>query len=410
MIYPNSEKDIRGESILFAQSTNDTTGNADSFKIWRVYKSPYLFETTYKQTATDSNKWSLVMNDTVNPDADSEPVIPEDPDVPEVDMPEVDIPTDNQVSPEVIAYGALPTAALEQTRNMVDNIGNQIKNNRYYTRSCSFIDSQWNGAAYKNVWVNPTYYKSSSEALFDVDADIWGVEAGGDLQYDVNNRLGLFVSYRNGDYDMNGNGKRYYSPIGSEIEIDSYLAGLYYRYDKNNWYTFATVYGGTQKADLKTKDGVKSDTDGIEFGGSVEVGYDYALQNDLYLTPSLGFYYTQLNYDDAKDNVGKEAKYDNFGQLEIEAGVKLSKGYWLDNGYANVYVKPSIVQTITDGGEVNVSGLGKIDTLDDATLGRIELGGRYGLSQSLSAYGWANYTFGSDYDATTFGIGLNYAF
>ena len=81
-----------------------------------------------------------------------------------------------------------------------------------------------------------------------------------------------------------------------------------------------------------------------------------------------------------------------------------------DTGYANVYIKPSVVQTITDGGEVSISGLGKVESLDDETLGRVEIGGRYGLSQALSAYGWANYTFGSDYDATTFGVGLNYAF
>ena len=36
VLYPTSDKDIRGESILFAQSQNDTTGNADSFKVWRV--------------------------------------------------------------------------------------------------------------------------------------------------------------------------------------------------------------------------------------------------------------------------------------------------------------------------------------------------------------------------------------
>ncbi len=407
LVYANSEKDIRGESILFAQSTNDTTGNSDSFKVWRVYKSPYLFDVSY--SADETNKeWSLVMNDMVNPDSDSEPEVPDEPVIP--DDPEIpDVPSTN-VAPEVIAFGALPIAGIEQTRNMVDNVGNQIKNNRYYTRSCSFVDSHWNGESYENVWINPTYYKSSSDSYFDVDTDIWGVEAGGDLQYDVNNRLGLFVSYRNGEYDMSGAGKHYRSDIGSEIGIDSYVAGLYYRYDKNNWYGFATVYGGMQEADLKTKDGVKSDTDGIEFGGSAEVGYDYALQGDLYITPSLGIYYVQINYDDAKDNVGKKAEYDNIRQIEIEAGIKLTKGFWYDNGYANVYIKPSVVQTITDGGEVSISGLGKVESLDDETLGRVEIGGRYGISSVLSAYGWANYTFGSDYDATTFGVGLNYAF
>ena len=81
-----------------------------------------------------------------------------------------------------------------------------------------------------------------------------------------------------------------------------------------------------------------------------------------------------------------------------------------DESFANVYVKPSVVQTIVDGDEVSITGLGDVEALDDATLGRIEIGGRYGFTTNLSAYGWANYTFGSDYDATTFGLGLNYAF
>ena len=153
---------------------------------------------------------------------------------------------------------------------MVDNVANQITNNRVYTRSCSFVDAYWNGEPHQQLWVNPTYYTSNYDAPFDIDADIWGIEAGGDLQHDLNNKIGVFVSYRKGNYDMNGNGKHYYATIGSEVDIDSYLAGLYYRYDKNNWYGFATLYGGIQQADIKTDDGIKSDTDGVEFGGSVE--------------------------------------------------------------------------------------------------------------------------------------------
>ena len=209
---------------------------------------------------------------------------------------------------------------------------------------------------------------------------------------------------------MNGDGDRYYSTVGSEIDIDSYIAGLYYRYDHNNWYAFATLYGGIQEADIKTDDGMKSDTDGVEFGASIEAGYDYALTDSVTLTPELGVFYTQVNYDDATDSVGKSASYDDARQIELEAGVKLAKTFMLDEGFANVYVKPSVVQTIVDGEDVNITGLGDVEALDDATLGRIEIGGRYGFTTNLSAYGWANYTFGSDYDATTFGLGLNYAF
>ena len=410
VLYPNSDKDIRGESILFAQSQNDTKGNADSFKVWRVYRSPYMFETKYTKTGENANKWELEMNDTANDYAGVEPDECPDPEVPDVKpTPTPDKPT-NPVYGEVVAYGALPAAAIEQTRSVVDNVFGQTAGRRLYCPGCGFYDYYWNGEGFRNLWINPTYYTSNIDSPFDVDADVWGIEAGGDLQHDLNNKLGLFVSYRKGSYDMNGDGKHYYSTVGSEIDIDSYLAGLYYRYDRNNWYAFATLYGGIQQADIKTDDGIKSDTDGVEFGASLEAGYDYNLTDTVYLTPSLGVFYTQVNYDDATDSVGKKAEYNDLKQIELEAGVKLTKVFRLDEGYANVYVKPSVVQTLVDGDEVNITGLGKVNTLDDETLGRIELGGRYGFTDQLSAYGWANYTFGSDYDATTVGLGLNYAF
>ena len=399
VLYPTSDKDIRGESILFAQSTNDTTGSADSFKVWRVYRSPYMFETKYTKTGENANKWELEMNDTVNPDAGAEP-----------DFPEINAIGKAEVAPEVIGYQSVTAAAVAQNANLIYNVMNKVTDNRLYCPGCGFYDYYWNGEAFHNLWVNPVYTSLSIKSPTEIDADVWGIEAGGDLQHDLNNKLGLFVSYRKGSYDMNGDGKHYYSTVGSEIDIDSYLAGLYYRYDRNNRYAFATLYGGIQQADIKTDDGIKSDTDGVEFGASLEAGYDYNLTDTVYLTPSLGVFYTQVNYDDATDSVGKKAEYNDLKQIELEAGVKLTKAFRLDEGYANVYVKPSVVQTLVDGDEVNITGLGKVNTLDDETLGRIELGGRYGFTENLSAYGWANYTFGSDYDATTVGLGLNYAF
>ena len=416
VLYPTSDKDIRGESILFAQSQNDTTGNADSFKVWRVYRSPYVFETKYTKTGENANRWELEMNDTANDYAGVEPGERPDPEVPELpDIPDLrphPMPAPGgkaEVAPEVIGYQSVTAAAVAQNANLIYNVMNKVTDNRLYCPGCGFYDYYWNGEAFHNLWVNPVYTSLSIKSPTEIDADVWGIEAGGDLQHDLNNKLGLFVSYRKGNYDMNGDGKHYYSTVGSEIDIDSYLAGLYYRYDRNNWYAFATLYGGIQQADIKTDDGVKSDTDGVEFGASLEAGYDHALTDTVYLTPSLGVFYTQVSYDDATDSVGKKAEYNDLRQVELEAGVKLTKAFRLDEGYANVYVKPSVVRTIVDGDEVTVTGLGKVNTLDDETLGRIELGGRYGFTDQLSAYGWANYTFGSDYDATTVGLGLNYA-
>ena len=413
IVYADSEE-VTDKSILFATATGN--GEEDSFTVYRVYNSPYMFDVAYNPDGENGKEWSLTMNEEkenenagILPDPIGTPEVP-DPEVPDVDVPDVDIPDINipdvdidiptaPVYGEVVAYGALPAAALEQTRNMVDNVGGQVAATRTQDAAANY-----------NLWVNPTYYTSNIDSPFAIDADIWGIEAGGDIQHDIHNRLGIFLSYRQGEYDMNGNGDKYRSPVGSEIDIDSYIAGLYYRYDNKNLYAFATLYGGVQEADIKTDDGMKSDTDGVEFGASVEAGYDYALTDSVTLTPELDVFYTQVNYDDASDNVGKSASYDDARQIELEAGVKLAKTFMTDEGFASVYVKPSVVQTIVDGDEVSITGLGDVEALDDATLGRIEIGGRYGFTTNLSAYGWANYTFGSDYDATTFGLGLNYAF
>lgn len=76
---------------------------------------------------------------------------------------------------------------------------------------------------------------------------------------------------------------------------------------------------------------------------------------------------------------------------------------------ASCILNLSVIQLLSGGDNVAVSGLRKTEGLDDATLGRVELGGRYGFSERWSAYGWTNYTFGSDYEALSFGAGFSYA-
>jgi outer membrane autotransporter protein len=260
-----------------------------------------------------------------------------------------------------------------------------------------------------NAWVNPIYYTSTLKAPINIQADISGLEAGFDVQQDAYNKLGIFGSYRKGDYDLNGKGRKYHSVVGSDIDIDSYIAGLYYRYDRNQWWAFATMFGGVQEAKVRTKDGMNARTDGVELGGSVELGYTMDLGDDYTLDPSLGASYTQIDFNDIHDRAGKTAKYGLISQTEVEAGVKLEKTVMLDEGRLKLYVKPSLVQTFVSGDQVNITGLEKAVTYRDMTLGRAELGGRYALTKDLSAYGSVSYTFGSDYSASSFGLGINYS-
>ena len=374
--------------VPFLFAPNDDTDTASSFSVARVIGSPYMWKggTNVKGTETGS-VWYLNLTDEANPDY--KPEEPENPDKPD-EKPSK--PVVRPIAPEVIAGDGLHEAAIEQTRSVVRNV------------AAKTFESDVKQL--RNVWVLAQGESATIDKPVKMDADIWGIEAGFDIQNDVNNTLGVFASYRKGEYDLSGKADKVRSNIGSEIDIDSYLAGLYYRYDKNMNWLFATVYGGIQQADAGTDDGIaKFDTDGIEFGAAVEAGHTFALSNDLTLDPSLGLYYTQINFDDAKDNVGKEYDWKDVKHLEAELGAKLEKQI----DYAKIYVKPSVIQTITSGDSVRITGLNKLSTYDDATLGRIELGGRYGFTDALSAYGWVNYTFGSDYDATAFGAGVSYS-
>ena len=382
--------------IVFANTPNDNADTSGQFVISRLIGNPYVYDITVKYDE-ENKKWLFPLKEVPEPDPD----IPENPDDPTPPKPIV-----RPVAPEVIAGAGLHEAAIEQTRSLVRNVRNKVADGRLYCPGCGLYDYNWNGNKLRNVWVLAQGESATIDKPVKADADIWGVEAGFDVQNDIHNTLGVFASYRKGEYDLSGKADKLRSNIGSEIDIDSYLAGLYYRYDKNMNWLFATVYGGVQQADAKTDDKIaKFDTDGIEFGAGIEAGHTFALSNDLTLDPSLGLYYTQINFDDAKDNVGKEYDWKDIKHLEAELGAKLEKQI----DYAKIYVKPSVIQTITSGDSVKITGLNKLGTYDDATLGRIELGGRYGFTDALSAYGWVNYTFGADYDATAFGAGVSYS-
>ena len=369
--------------FLFAPNDNEETSAV--FNVSRVIGSPYMWHTGKNVAGTpeSGNVWYLSLTDTLNPEFGK---------------------TDPEVAPEVTAYISLPSAGLEQVRGLRDTLEQK-------TAFCKEGACARDAKADRQLWVDSGYLSSTVDKPAEFDADIWGVTAGGDLQYDANNRLGVFAAYRQGDYDVSGKGSKYRSTVGSELDIDSWLGGLYYRFEQNDWYAFATVYGGLQKADLKTDDGiVNTDSNGTLWSIGAEGGRKYGLSEALTLEPSFGVFYTQSEFDDICDSAGKTASFDSLKQLEIETAVKLEYRLCQNDLTSVVYIKPGLIQTITDGDEVLISGLGKTEAYHDQLLGRIELGARFGVTESLSGYGWANYTFGSSYGAAAVGIGLNYAF
>lgn len=409
VVYDKTGEDNSGASVLFIEAPNDVDGTTPS--VFRVYGSPYKWDVAYNINGeTQGSYWYLVGTEEDNEKeyvgfvppilavedefAFPEPETPEDPVQPEP----------IEYNPEIIAGIGLHEAAIEQTRSVFRNVNNKVSSGRGYCPGCGIISDAWDGEKLRNIWVLAQGENADIDKPVSMDAEVWGIEGGFDIQNDVNNTLGVFVSYRDGNYDLSGKGAKLYSSIGSEIEIDSYLGGLYYRYDKNMYWLFAGIYGGIQKADINTDDGMSFDTDGIEFGLTVEYGKTYNIGENLTMSPGVDLYYTQIDFDSASDNMGKKYSWDNIKYMEAELGVKVEKNY-IDG---RVYIKPSIIQTITADDNVNISKMNELATYHDQALARIEVGGSYRFNDSIYGYSWGNYTYGSSYDSLSAGIGISY--
>lgn len=426
IVYALSAANNLNASVVFASAPNDTVKNADAFKVYRVYGSPYMWTAVRNAKGeTEGSTWYLVGNSKTNPNT-TLPAAPNAPElIPTLPDPEPEpqpeqkpepnpkptLPEPNYESaPEILTYAGLHTASVEQTRSIANNIKAKTAANKFFVGSCQgSYDEAYNGQPLKNIWTAPVFHTAVIDRPIEMDADIYGLEAGFDLQSDVYNQFGVFASYRRGSYDANGNGSRLYSSIGSQIDINSYSGGLYYRHDYRQLQIFATAYAGLQKADLKTDDGIRTDTDGTELGGNISLGYTAALNRTTVLQPEIGISYIQTDFDNIYDNVGKSARYDTIRHTELETGLKLEKYLPTDNGIAKIYIKPSVVQTFTSGDNLYVSGQSDIKTYHDTMFGRLEAGGRYAVNEKVSLHGFAAYSFSSAYRAGSFGISLNYA-
>ena len=376
------------EKILFLEAPNDDASTAANFTIWRVNYSPYLWD-----TYNEGNNWYMGMTN---------------------------IGGKTGVYSEVLAYMGLPHAALEQTRSVVYNVINKInlRNNnlvdnrvmhspqyRYYSKG---IENFYNNY---NFWIMPIYHSISNEASINYDADIIGGEAGIDIYNNTNNRIGIFASYRQGDYDFDGEAEKFFARYGSDIDIDSYLGGLYFRHNWQDVWALATVYGGIQQADVKTKDDVTFDTDATEFGVALGAGYVYNVNYSFNIEPSAIINFTSISYDEAKDIYGKTAEFDTLTSLEADLGVKFEQTWNLDSGFAKVYIRPSVLFNSVSGSDVKITNL--LDTspeVDDGTFARLEVGGSADLSKFFSLYATARATAGSDYQDVAVTAGLNYVF
>lgn len=315
---------------------------------------------------------------------------------------------DPALDPEDIALIDLPRAALEQTRSILFPISRTNRGQcSCYQDNCNNGYCQYeNTRTKRRLWATPIYRKGTYDKPIETDFTLKGIDFGFDYQPTHSDMLGIFGSYRNGTYENDGNkGKKYFSHFGSELDITSLIGGLYYRKYFGNLYMLGAVYGGKLDVDVKTDTKVKGTVDGHTIGAQGEMGYDIRLTHREVLTPSLRATYGYVKFKDATVN-NKKVSISAVNNVELEAAIKYE--YQFNNEYqlpTTGYIKPSVIQTISNGGKVKIADREYTDTIENETLGRIEIGADAEIIKNFSVGAFGNYTFGSEYKA--WGVGGN---
>lgn len=389
-----------GAAIKFLDAPNDNADTLASFNVARVIGSPYMWNSVVNYAGeTVGNQWYLTLGKEENPDYEN----------PDVEVPDVEKPL---YAPEIAAFASIQNAVIEQNRNVTKSIVKGLATAQ--KQICHNIRcGRYRVLPMKQAWINTTYENADIKTPADMTAKINGVTAGVDLYHTRFERIGVFGAYRHGKYDLSGKGD-YYSALSSDIKDESWLGGLYYKRNCNSWLLFATLFAGKQNLDLKTSDGVVSaDTASTQYGMSAGVGKKIVLNEHWTVTPGAGIYYSSMDTNNIRDNVGKGVNFKTLHYAEAELGAKFEYQF-CSNGCSNrLYAKPSIIRTFADGRHsrlLTAEGAKEIKVYDEQTLGRVELGGEFGFSFKFSGFARAGYTLGDDYHSYDLLFGLSYLF
>lgn len=315
------------------------------------------------------------------------------------------------VRAEVVNYLMLPRAAVEQTRaiNLDISANDNSPRIRYEYGYGNKLRRVQDDNSKVSLWVSPVYRQATFKSPVETKGDI----VGGDFSLNVNlsesSKTGLFVSYRTGSYDQNGeNGQYYNKNAKTSLDLDSTLVGLYYHKYFSQFYLKGMAYAGEQKANVDSGE-VTASAKAIQGGAEVEMGYNAKVSERATLTPMAKASYDYINFDDFTDSAGKKTSYDTIQDIEVEAGLKLSYNFNNEKQLPTVgYVKGSVVQLLENGGSATVQNVKFEDMLKNETAGRVEVGLDAMLTKNFAIGGFGNYTAGSDYNGFAVGGNMKY--
>ncbi|QLS65196.1 autotransporter adhesin/invasin glycoprotein TibA [Citrobacter sp. RHBSTW-00881] len=229
-----------------------------------------------------------------------------------------------------------------------------------------------------------------------------GFETGGDKVFDLGEShlaVGAFVSYTDNSISHNR---------GGDSTIGSTGGGLYATwFDNDGYYVDGVLKYNRFSNELRTRmsDGtaVKGDYSQNGFGGSLEAGKTFSLNDNTWAQP---YVRTTAFRTDAKDislNNGMKASIGTTKSLQAEAGVNLGMNLDIAGKTVKPYLKAAISHEFSDNNKVRIND--RYDFTNDisGTTGKYGAGVSAQLTPNAEVWAEANYQKGVNIESPVTG-------
>ncbi|EKH3621665.1 autotransporter outer membrane beta-barrel domain-containing protein, partial [Escherichia coli] len=237
----------------------------------------------------------------------------------------------------------------------------------------------------------------------------YGIVTGGDKRFDLSDgvlSLGAFVSFSDNNIRHNRGGKS---------SIDSKSVGLYMTYDTHGYYIDGVLKFNRFKNELRThmSDGtmVSGDYHQNGFGGSLEVGKYFSLNENTWLLPYARTTALAVNDNNISLSNGMKAEINTTHSFQGEVGVNL--GMDLDVGKTKIrpYLTAGVSHEFSNHNNVKINKAYDFTNDISGTTGKYGLGMDVQLTSNASIWGEANYLKGNNVESPvtgTVGFKINF--
>lgn len=383
-----------GNGIMVVDAINGGTTDKGSFRLLdQVKAGPYEY-LLYRGSRDDSNDDAWYLRSTIDPEAPGR----EDPERPNYRV-------------ETSLYSAIPEMALRYSHALLDTLHERVGEERRLSTE-PLPAEEVNEYGPSLGWGRVIYQTG----------DVGGRGDATRFDYDVNAfQVGLDL-YRNEDVDgsmdiagvslgagrLDGGVEHSDGRKAGDDQLRAYSVGGYWtHFGPEGWYLDGVLQFHTFDIEANSVDDEHLQTDGRGLSASLEAGYPFEVDDDLFVEPQAQIVASHVELDDARDDAA-DVRFEDVDSLTARLGLRIAKDWFDeddegDNHRTTAWIRPSIWHEFKGQPQTEFSSAnGYVPFASDmrGTTGEINLGIDHQVDDNTTITFSAGYQEGFDDDSS----------